>query len=73
MEIIASDLVHAINFYPTSWADAADTQLIRDLSPSVRIALLTKLKGKQRGPWAKFKKRLWGVESPHWNRKPWFR
>jgi hypothetical protein len=58
LEKIAFDINYTVNFFPTCWAEAANFQVLQSLSSTIRIALLRKLKGKQKGPWAKFKKRL---------------
>ena len=61
LERLAADEIYAATFYPTALADAADMMVIQSLAPSVRHALRLKLKGKHRGPWSSFKKRLYAV------------
>jgi hypothetical protein len=72
LELIASDPLYPANFYPTRCADSASFQVVASLSKETRLALLTKLKGKQRGPWGKLKRRLREIEVLPWDRMPWF-
>ena len=58
LEQIADDDTYCPNFYPTCCADAASTTVISQLPEDVRMRLAVKLKGKHRGPWGAFKKRL---------------
>lgn len=58
LQHIADDDTYCPNFYPTCCADAASVTVISHLPEDVRIRLAEKLKGKQRGPWGAFKKRL---------------
>lgn len=60
---IATDPLYPTNFYSTRCASAANENIIASLSKETILALLVKLKGRQRGPWLKLKKRLWGAES----------
>jgi len=55
---ISIDEIHAPTFYPTRCAASADLGVIRSLSEETREALVNGLKGKHRGPWGAFKKRL---------------
>ncbi len=56
--LISNDEVYAPTFYPTKCADSATTDIIRTLSNDAKYRLVIKLKGKHRGPWGAFKKRL---------------
>jgi len=55
---IAEDDTNAPTYYPTKCADSADLSVIESLKPETQLALAMKLKGKHRGPWGAFKKRL---------------
>jgi hypothetical protein len=70
---LATDEAHSVEFYPTRIADAANSEVINSLDEGTRILLWKKLKGKKRGPWKNFKKRLLSTfQSNPWNRKDWF-
>ena len=58
LEQLASDVEFPVEWYPTRLAHAAKGPPLAHLSPPLRSALLEKLKGKHRGPWAALKKRL---------------
>lgn len=62
LEMIASDPLYPINFYPTRCANAGSLQVIVSLPKETRLVLLKKLKGRHKGPWGKFKKRLLEIE-----------
>ena len=68
---IALDAKYSVNFFPTSWAEAAKVDILQALAPETRVALLTKLKGGQRGPWGEFKRRLSSVHRTPWRSQPW--
>jgi len=55
---IAADDNYTPNFYPTKCADSATLEIILSLPLDVREILATNLIGRQRGPWASFKKKL---------------
>ena len=59
--LISKDDKHLPNFYPTKCATSADITVIESLPKEVRYALAHKMKGKYRGPWGTFKKRLLSV------------
>ena len=61
---IAEDDTNAPTYYPTKCADSADLSVIESLKPETQLALAMKLKGKHRGPWGAFKKRLLLVCGP---------
>ena len=69
--LISKDDVHSPNFYPTKCADSADITVIKSLPEEARHALANKMKGKYRGPWGAFKKRLLSVCGPVGNKEPW--
>lgn len=68
---IAKDRKYPPRFYPTKCADSVDDEILIKLPRDVLDALVIKLKGKQRGPWGKFKKRLLAVVGPVSIREPW--
>lgn len=71
LALISRDELYGPNFYPTRCADSADISVIESLSIEARHALVLKLKGRQRGPWGAFKKRLLSVCGSVGNKKPW--
>lgn len=58
-------------FFPTSIADAATQEFIDSLPREVQVELARRLKGKRKGPWASFRKRLTQSLGPIWNKRPW--
>jgi hypothetical protein len=68
--LISKDDKHAVNFYPTRSADSATISIIKLLPKEVQHALAIKMKGKHRGPWGAFKKRLLSVHGPVGNMDP---
>ena len=71
--LLANDDVYSAEFYPTCLADAATNDVISTLDEQMKIRLLTKLKGKKRGPWRSFKRRLLSTMSKTpWDREKWF-
>jgi hypothetical protein len=72
LKVIADDERFAVNFYPTSWAESATSEFLSSLDRDLQIALAKKLKGKHRGPWGAFKKRLLANTGIPWNRPKWF-
>ena len=71
---IAMDSTYSIVFYPSCIAGAATSAVIRSLESETRLALLQRLKGKIRGPWGRFKRRLLsGFPNCPWDRSGWFR
>lgn len=72
LKIISEDDVYAPNFYSSKIAGSVDQFVIKAISEEVVIGLATRLKGKQRGPWASLKKRLHRMYGPFWNKEPWF-
>jgi hypothetical protein len=71
LTLIAGDDDHRPNFYPTKIADSATREDIDALPSDDRMALARKLKGKQKGPWGNFKKRLLDSLGEPWNKEPW--
>lgn len=55
---IANDDKYSVGFYPGSIAHEATYEVIAGLDQNVKLMILAKLKGKNRGPWGRFKKRL---------------
>ena len=70
LEHLASDSKYTVNFYPTNWGHEADIQTLQNLPKNTRIELLKKMKGKQKGPWGLFKKRLVAIDPGLWDVKP---
>ena len=64
MVMIAKDDIYAPNFYPTKCAASASMGVIESLSNEVKQILVLKFKGRHRGPWGAFKKRLLSVYEP---------
>jgi len=58
-------------FFPTSIVDAATQEVVESLPRHVQVELARRLKGKRKGPWASFRKRLTRSLGPIWNKKPW--
>jgi hypothetical protein len=73
LEEIVLEETYAVNFYPTNWAHEADDSFIATLDDNLKHSLAQRLKGKQRGSWASFKKRLLRVTGIPWNRRAWFK
>jgi len=70
---IAADTTYTLGFYPTCIADAATESVLQSLDEETRIELLRKLKGKKRGPWNCFKRRLLLTFPLYpWDRSGWF-
>ena len=69
--LISKDEKYLPNFYPTKCADSADLTVIKSLPEEVIYALANKMKGKYRGPWGAFKKRLLFISGPVRKKKPW--
>ncbi len=68
---IASHPTFPPQFFPTSIADASTQEVIDSLPSEVQVALARRLKGKRKGPWASFRKRLTQALGPIWDKKPW--
>ena len=62
--MIAEQDVYAPTFFPTKCASSARIDEIESLPDKIKEQLALKLKGKQRGPWRGFKKRLLSVYEP---------
>ena len=58
LEQIAADTRYSVTFYPTLCAGQARQEILESLDGEIRLKLLEKMKGKHRGSWGKFKKRL---------------
>jgi len=71
LEAIAGDTTYLPQFFPTSIAGAATQPVIDALPRDVRLRLASKLKGRRRGPWGKFRQRLLVSIGPVWNKEPW--
>lgn len=71
LEKIACHPTFPPQFFPTSIADATTQEVIDSLPREVQIKLASRLKGKRKGPWASFRKRLTQSLGPIWNKKPW--
>jgi len=56
--LISHDDDYLPNFYPTKYAASANINIIKTLPDETTRALILKMKGKFRGPWGRFKKRL---------------
>jgi hypothetical protein len=69
--LISKDEKHAPNFYPTRCADSADITVIESLPEEAMYVLANKMKGKYRGPWSAFKKRLLSACGPVGDKEPW--
>jgi hypothetical protein len=70
---LADDAHYSVEFYPTRIADAATEEVVESLDEETRLALWKKLKGKKRGPWSNFKRRLRSTfASSPWDRRNWF-
>jgi hypothetical protein len=75
---LSEDNKYSAKYYPTRCVRRANRKVIESLDDKTRLAILAKLKGKHRGPWGKFKRRL--VETFNddqrgrlipWDRRPW--
>lgn len=55
---LSCDQEFPVEWYPVRLVGAATTQILLELDQNVRLALLDKLKGRHRGPWSTFKRRL---------------
>lgn len=71
LEKIAGDPIYPPQFFPTSIADSATQADVDALPESVRLELARRLKGKRKGPWRNFRRRLLASLGPVWNKKPW--
>lgn len=70
---LATDEHYSVEFYPTRIAIAATAEVLDSIDEKTRLALWTKLKGKKRGPWKNFKRRLRSTFSAiPWDRPNWF-
>jgi len=73
---LAQDQEFPVEWYLTKLACAATPDVLTQVHEEIRVALLEKLKGRHRGPWGSFKKRLrasLGGRLMPWDRTPWFR
>jgi multidrug efflux pump subunit AcrA (membrane-fusion protein) len=71
LDRIARDPEYPPQFFPTRIANAASQSIISALPLDVRLQLARRLKGKRRGPWGEFKKRLYASIGPVWNKSAW--
>jgi uncharacterized FlaG/YvyC family protein len=71
LEKISSHPTFPPQFFHTSIADAATQEVIDSLPSEVQVELARRLKGKRKGPWGSFRKRLTKSLGPIWNKKPW--
>ncbi|MCG3775033.1 MAG: hypothetical protein JW395_1861 [Nitrospira sp.] len=58
LDQLARDVQYPVEWYPVSLAAAATTDSLANLTHAIRLLLIQKLKGRRRGPWATFKRRL---------------
>jgi hypothetical protein len=58
LERLIEDEVNPVQFYPTYLAYAANIDILSSLDQDIKIRLLERLKGRRRGPWGSFKRRL---------------
>jgi len=58
IKILAMDDKYSIGFYPTSVATKSTDEILKHLNQEIILKLLVKLKGKHKGPWGSFKRRL---------------
>ena len=75
---LANDTTYSVGFYPTKLASSSTVEILFSLDEGIRLMILRKLKGKCRGPWGRFKKRLlltFGYKGMYpktpWDRDPW--
>ena len=61
---LTQDNYYPAEFYGTCIPDHATRDFIQTLDKELRSALLIKLRGKQRGPWAAFKRILRELDGP---------
>ncbi|MDF1690674.1 MAG: hypothetical protein P1U35_13815 [Cycloclasticus sp.] len=72
LEMIVNDTEFPPQFYPTNIAMSSSQEIIENLPYGLRIELARRLKGKRRGPWGGFKKRLlFSLGKDLWDKKPW--
>lgn len=71
LETIARDPTYPPQFFPGSIAKAATQPVVDALSHDVRLELARRLKGKRRGPWGSFRRRVLWTLGPVWNKQPW--
>ncbi len=71
LERISSDPTYPPQFFPTSIAASATQEVLAALPEKVRVELARRLKGKRKGAWGSFSKRLTLSLGPIWNKKPW--
>jgi hypothetical protein len=71
LERIARDSTYPPQFFPTSIADSAQQSDLDALPEGIRLELARRLKGKRKGPWGSFRRRLLVSLGPVWNKKPW--
>jgi hypothetical protein len=55
---IANDPIYPVHFYPVSWAREVTADIAASLPRDIQVALLEKLKGRQKGRWRHLKARL---------------
>jgi len=55
---LANDDKYSVGFYPARMAYNANINVIDKLDEDIKVMLMAKLKGKKRGAWGRFKKRL---------------
>lgn len=68
---IAEDQYYPPQFFPTRVPHSTSDAVIASLDYATRLELARRLKGKRRGPWGSFKKRLLRTLGPVWNKEPW--
>lgn len=70
--VISADPTFPPQFFPTSIADSATQEVVDALPEDVRRNLARRLKGRKRGPWRNFRKRLVRSLGEIWNKEPWW-
>lgn len=73
---LANDDAYSVGFYPARMAYNANINVIDKLDEDIKIMLMAKLKGKTKGSWGRFKKRLfksYQKDHPNGHLNPWDR
>lgn len=69
---IAHDPTYPPQFFPKSIAASATQSDVDALPEDICLELARRLKGKRKGPWGRFRRRLLVTLGPVWNREPWW-
>jgi len=73
---LANDDTYSAGFYPARMAYNANMNVVDKLDEDIKIMLMAKLKGKTKGSWGRFKKRLfksYQKDHPNGHLNPWDR